>query len=178
MEIFRWSMQLSIPMLSSIPIDSLPQTAAPSPKSTTERSTRHLLRDPGVDGNHTLLILSTLSQQTTALPFVGSWMVLLETIPSSLRKYTLLNSPSRCFLSNKYSRFRPLKPGAHVTYNGTDFLVQDKCTGQIREAYIASDNIAFFHAMGLNYITVWAIYNTQVLEVLELPRLIHTWWWG
>lgn len=49
---------------------------------------------------------------------------------------------------------RPLKAGAAVTYNGTDFLVQDECTGQIREAYIAGDSISYFHAMGLDAVTV------------------------
>ncbi|CAI7567245.1 unnamed protein product [Penicillium glandicola] len=48
----------------------------------------------------------------------------------------------------------PLKAGASVTYNGTDFLVQDDCTGQIREAYIAADSISYFHAMGLESVTV------------------------
>ncbi|KAJ5692001.1 hypothetical protein N7462_001424 [Penicillium macrosclerotiorum] len=48
----------------------------------------------------------------------------------------------------------PLKAGAAVTYNGTDFLVLDDCTGQIREAYIAQDLISYFHAMGLTEITV------------------------
>ncbi|CRL18414.1 unnamed protein product [Penicillium camemberti] len=48
----------------------------------------------------------------------------------------------------------PLKEDAAVTYNGTDFLVQDDCTGQIREAYIAGDSISYFHAMGLDGVTV------------------------
>ncbi|KAJ5114164.1 hypothetical protein N7456_002698 [Penicillium angulare] len=48
----------------------------------------------------------------------------------------------------------PLKPGSHVTYNGTDFLVLDECTGQVREDYIAQDLISYFHAMGLDAITV------------------------
>ncbi|KAJ5118912.1 hypothetical protein N7448_010619 [Penicillium atrosanguineum] len=56
--------------------------------------------------------------------------------------------------SNFTSFSTPLKAGDHVTYNGTDFLVQDHCTGLIREAYIASDNISFLHAMGLTAITV------------------------
>lgn len=50
--------------------------------------------------------------------------------------------------------YSPLKQGATVTYNGTDFLVLDSCTGQVREAYIAQDLISYFHAMGLTAITV------------------------
>ncbi|KAJ6001191.1 hypothetical protein N7481_001600 [Penicillium waksmanii] len=48
----------------------------------------------------------------------------------------------------------PLKAGDPVTYNGTDFLVQDDCTGHIREVYIASDSISYFHTMNLTEITV------------------------
>ncbi|KAJ5927866.1 hypothetical protein N7466_006822 [Penicillium verhagenii] len=48
----------------------------------------------------------------------------------------------------------PLAAGSSVTYNGTDFLVLDECTGLIREDYIAQDLITYFHAMGLSEIAV------------------------
>ncbi|KAJ5432825.1 uncharacterized protein N7458_011981 [Penicillium daleae] len=48
----------------------------------------------------------------------------------------------------------PLKAGSSVTYNGTDLLLLDECTGLIRNDYIAQDLISYFHAMGLSAITV------------------------
>ncbi|KKK24330.1 hypothetical protein AOCH_002100, partial [Aspergillus ochraceoroseus] len=47
-----------------------------------------------------------------------------------------------------------LKPGDPVTYNGTDFLLLDPCTGLIEEANIAQDLITFFHNLGLEAVTV------------------------
>ena len=67
-------------------------------------------------------------------------------------------SSSNCNLDYKANvanyLYRPLKEGAAVTYNGTDFLVQDDCTGQIKEVNIAGDSISYFHAMGLDAVTV------------------------
>ncbi|KAJ5369296.1 uncharacterized protein N7496_009056 [Penicillium cataractarum] len=48
----------------------------------------------------------------------------------------------------------PLKAGSSVTYNGTDLLILDECTGLIIHDYIAQDLISYFHAMGLTAITV------------------------
>ncbi|CAI7579153.1 hypothetical protein N7533_006577 [Penicillium manginii] len=48
----------------------------------------------------------------------------------------------------------PLKAGAAVTYDGTDFLVLDTCTGLVREVYITQNLLQYFHAMGLTAITV------------------------
>ncbi|KAJ5890134.1 hypothetical protein N7504_010944 [Penicillium tannophilum] len=58
-------------------------------------------------------------------------------------------------LGSNFTRFpTPLDAGSSVTYNGTDFLVLDECTGLIREDYIAQDLISCFHVMGLTEITV------------------------
>ncbi|VUC30696.1 unnamed protein product [Clonostachys rosea] len=47
-----------------------------------------------------------------------------------------------------------LDPGAYVTYNGTDFVVLDDCTGQIKEINMAQDFIAFFHELGIKGVMV------------------------
>ncbi|KAH8703604.1 hypothetical protein BGW36DRAFT_423159 [Talaromyces proteolyticus] len=47
-----------------------------------------------------------------------------------------------------------LKQGTPVTYNGTDFLILDQCTGLIKEINIAQDLISFFHNLGLTGVTV------------------------
>ncbi|KFY09575.1 hypothetical protein V492_05434 [Pseudogymnoascus sp. VKM F-4246] len=48
----------------------------------------------------------------------------------------------------------PLKQGDHVTYNGTDFLRVDECTGLIKQVDIAQDYVTFFHNLGLTGINV------------------------
>lgn len=53
-----------------------------------------------------------------------------------------------------YALYSPLKPGDPVTYNGTDFLVLNKCTGLVEEIHMAQDIITFFNALGLTAITV------------------------
>ncbi|KAJ5626446.1 hypothetical protein N7528_003873 [Penicillium herquei] len=58
-------------------------------------------------------------------------------------------------LGSNFTLFEtPLSAGSNVTYNGTDFLVLDECTGLIKTDYIAQDLITYFHAMGLDYISV------------------------
>ncbi|KAH6995169.1 hypothetical protein EDB80DRAFT_877044 [Ilyonectria destructans] len=47
-----------------------------------------------------------------------------------------------------------LDPGSPVTYNGTDFLILDDCTGLVKEVHMAQDFITFFHALGLEAVTV------------------------
>ena len=49
---------------------------------------------------------------------------------------------------------RRLKTGDPITYNGTDSLVLNKCTGLVDEIDSAQDLISFFHALGLTSVTV------------------------
>jgi hypothetical protein len=51
-------------------------------------------------------------------------------------------------------QYRTLGPGAYVTYNGTDFVVLDDCTGQIKEINMAQDFIAYFHELGIKGVMV------------------------
>ena len=44
--------------------------------------------------------------------------------------------------------------GDTVTYDGTDFLVLNSCTGLIDEVHSAQDLVTFFHNLGLTGITV------------------------
>ncbi|KAH7141515.1 hypothetical protein B0J13DRAFT_623876 [Dactylonectria estremocensis] len=47
-----------------------------------------------------------------------------------------------------------LETGSAVTYNGTDFIILDDCTGLIKEVHMAQDFITFFHELGLTSVTV------------------------
>ncbi|KAJ5963850.1 uncharacterized protein N7479_003726 [Penicillium vulpinum] len=60
----------------------------------------------------------------------------------------------------------PLEAGTPVTYNGTEFLVQDDCTGHIREAYIAADSISYIHAMDLEAVTVQGYQNSYKIGTI------------
>ena len=51
-------------------------------------------------------------------------------------------------------RCRTLKQGAHVTYNGTDFLQLDQCSGLIRQVDMAQDYITLYHNLGLAEIII------------------------
>ncbi|KAK1763058.1 hypothetical protein QBC33DRAFT_623268 [Phialemonium atrogriseum] len=44
--------------------------------------------------------------------------------------------------------------GEPVTYNGTDFLILNECTGLADEADIAGDSLTLFHNLGLTSVTV------------------------
>jgi hypothetical protein len=47
-----------------------------------------------------------------------------------------------------------LKPGDKMTYNGTDNLVLNSCTGLVDQVDSAQDLITLFHNLGLTSITV------------------------
>ena len=44
--------------------------------------------------------------------------------------------------------FRTVKPGQRITYNGTDSLVLNKCTGLADEVDSAQDTLSLFKALG------------------------------
>ncbi|KAH7152637.1 hypothetical protein EDB81DRAFT_881604 [Dactylonectria macrodidyma] len=46
-----------------------------------------------------------------------------------------------------------LETGSAVTYNGTDFIILDGCTGLVKEVHMAQDFITFFHELGLDSVT-------------------------
>lgn len=50
--------------------------------------------------------------------------------------------------------YSPLKPGAEVSYNGSDFLHMDNCTGLIIEDGLTQDLITLFHVMQLGEVSV------------------------
>ncbi|KAI9152009.1 Transcription elongation factor SPT5 [Paramyrothecium foliicola] len=47
-----------------------------------------------------------------------------------------------------------LKRGDHVTFNGTDFLVINKCTGLVDEVNIAQDLLTFMRRMGFGFVVL------------------------
>jgi hypothetical protein len=47
-----------------------------------------------------------------------------------------------------------LKPGDDVTFNGTDFLVLNKCSGQVDEVHIAQDLLTFMRRMGFGMVVL------------------------
>jgi hypothetical protein len=50
--------------------------------------------------------------------------------------------------------YRPLKRGDHVTFNGTDFLVINRCTGLVDEVNIAQDLLTFMRRMGFGTVVL------------------------
>lgn len=44
--------------------------------------------------------------------------------------------------------------GSHITYNGTDWLYLDDCTGRIKRVDSAQDYITALHAQGLTEVKV------------------------
>ena len=68
-------------------------------------------------------------------------------------RYALANN-SLAVLVILMSHDRTLKEGAHVTYNGTDFLQLDHCSGLIRQVDMAQDYITLYHKLGLAEIKV------------------------
>jgi hypothetical protein len=43
---------------------------------------------------------------------------------------------------------RTLKKGSEVTYNGTDLMVLNRCSGLIQQVLSAQDFITYFHVLG------------------------------
>lgn len=49
---------------------------------------------------------------------------------------------------------RTLKEGDYVTYNGTDFLQLDECSGLIKQVDMAQDYITLYYNLGLTEIKI------------------------
>lgn len=58
------------------------------------------------------------------------------------------------FLLTRVDFVSTLKQGDTVTYDGTDFLVLNSCTGLIDEVHSAQDLVTFLHNLVLTGITV------------------------
>ncbi|KAM5369982.1 hypothetical protein ACJZ2D_008665 [Fusarium nematophilum] len=47
-----------------------------------------------------------------------------------------------------------LEEGDFATWNGTDFLILDRCTGLIKEVNSAHDGISFLHSLGIKSVSI------------------------
>jgi hypothetical protein len=56
---------------------------------------------------------------------------------------------------------RTLKKGSEVTYNGTDLMVLNRCSGLIQQVLSAQDFITYFHVLGEPIGVVWEDRDTS-----------------
>ena len=55
----------------------------------------------------------------------------------------------KCVLMERTRGTRMLPAGSPVSYNGTDILTLDRCTGLIKEVQSSQDYVTLFHVLGI-----------------------------